>query len=44
MLDAEYKASLYPRFCAGDARLGIIGTLYNLALDGRLWRPCPFAE
>jgi hypothetical protein len=40
VLGAEYKASLYPRFCAADARLGIMGALYDLALDGRLYKPC----
>lgn len=41
VLNAEYKASLYPGFCASDARLGISGVLYGLSLDGRLYRPCP---
>jgi len=41
VLDAEYKRSLYPAFCANDARLGIAGVLYGPSLDGRLYRPCP---
>jgi hypothetical protein len=41
VLDAEYKPSLYPGFCANDARLGISGVLYGVSLDGRPYRPCP---
>jgi hypothetical protein len=40
VLNAEYERSLYPGFCAADARLGIMGALYDLALDGRLYTPC----
>jgi hypothetical protein len=40
VLNAEYKASLYPRFCTADRRLGIMGALYNLALNGQTFRPC----
>ena len=40
VLNAEYRRLLYPRFCAADARLGIMGALYGLALDGRVYRPC----
>ena len=40
VLNAEYERSLYPGFCAADARLGIMGALYGLALDGRVDRPC----
>lgn len=40
VLDAEYDRSLYPQFCAADARAGIMGAVYNLALDGRLYEPC----
>ena len=40
VLNAEYKSSLYPRFCAGDRRLGIMGALYDLALDGKKFKPC----
>jgi hypothetical protein len=40
VLNAEYQRSLYPRFCAADQRLGIMGALYNLALDGATYRPC----
>jgi hypothetical protein len=41
VLNAEYKRSLYPGFCGADAAAGIVGTLYGLALDGKLYRPCP---
>ncbi|MHB1837275.1 MAG: endo alpha-1,4 polygalactosaminidase, partial [Solirubrobacteraceae bacterium] len=40
VLNAEYRASLYPGFCSADARLGISGALYALALDGSRFRPC----
>jgi hypothetical protein len=40
VLNAEYERSLYPRFCAADRRAGIMGALYNLALNGRLYRQC----
>jgi hypothetical protein len=40
VLDAEYRRSLYPGFCAADERAGIAGVLYDLELDGRLYRPC----
>jgi hypothetical protein len=43
VIDAEYTSSLYPGFCANDTRLGITGALYNLSLNGRLYRPCPGA-
>jgi hypothetical protein len=43
VLNAEYKASLYPRFCTADRRLGIEGALFGLALDGRRFKPCPGA-
>ena len=41
VLDAEYAARLYPGFCTEDRRLGLSGALYDLALDGRRYRPCP---
>ncbi|WP_249009300.1 endo alpha-1,4 polygalactosaminidase [Conexibacter sp. DBS9H8] len=41
VIDAEYQSRLFPRFCTTDARLGIVGALYNLALNGRRYRPCP---
>jgi hypothetical protein len=41
VFDAEYRSSLYPGFCAADARLGIAGALYALALDGSRFRRCP---
>jgi hypothetical protein len=44
VLNAEYRRSLYPGFCASDARLGITGALYGLALDGRMFKPCPVAH
>ncbi len=34
VLDAEYERSLYPGFCAADARAGIMGALFPLELDG----------
>ena len=40
VLNAEYDRRLYPRFCVADNRLGIMGALYNLALNGRVYRPC----
>lgn len=40
VLDAEYRSSLYPGFCGADARAGIMGALYNVALDGRVYKPC----
>jgi hypothetical protein len=40
VLNAEYKGSLYPGFCANDKRLGISGALYNLALNGKVFEPC----
>jgi hypothetical protein len=40
VLNAEYDRSLYAGFCDADARAGIMGVLYNLALDGRFYRPC----
>jgi hypothetical protein len=40
VLNAEYQASLYPGFCATDARAGIMGALYDLGLDGRVYRVC----
>ena len=40
VLNAEYRSSSYPGFCVADERLGIMGALYNLALDGGRYRPC----
>lgn len=40
ILNAEYRRSSYPGFCAADNRAGIMGALYNLALDGSTYRPC----
>jgi hypothetical protein len=40
VLNAEYRRSLYPGFCRADERAGIMGVLYGLALDGRVYRPC----
>jgi hypothetical protein len=40
VLNAEYQQSLYPSFCKADARAGIEGALFNLALDGTLYKPC----
>ena len=41
VLNAEYRAALYPRFCAADRRRHIMGVLFSLALDGSRYRPCP---
>jgi hypothetical protein len=40
VLDAEYSSRLYPGFCATDRRLGFQGALYDLALNGKLYKPC----
>jgi hypothetical protein len=40
VLNAEYRRSLYPGFCANDRRLGISGALYALDLNGTLFEPC----
>jgi hypothetical protein len=40
VLNAEYQASLYPGFCAGDAKLGMMGALYDVDLDGGTYKPC----
>jgi hypothetical protein len=40
VLDAEYRRSLYPGFCAWDNARGIMGALYNLALNGSTYRVC----
>jgi hypothetical protein len=40
VLNAEYKPSLYPGFCGADERAGIMGALYDLGLDGRVYKPC----
>jgi hypothetical protein len=40
VLNAEYQRSLYPGFCRADERAGVMGVLYGLALDGRVYRPC----
>jgi hypothetical protein len=40
VLNAEYRRRSFPRFCAADNRAGIMGALFNLALNGRRFRPC----
>ncbi len=40
VLNAEYDGSLYPGFCTADARAGIMGALYDLALNGKVYEPC----
>jgi hypothetical protein len=40
VLNAEYKASLYPRFCSADNSAGMMGALFAQALDGGIFRPC----
>ncbi len=39
VLDAEYRLPRR-RFCARDARLGIMAARYNLALNGHVYEPC----
>lgn len=39
VLDAEYNLPTRS-FCRRDAALGIMAARYNLALDGRVFRPC----
>ena len=43
VLNAEYQKSLYPGFCKADQNAGIEGALFNLALDGTLFKPCSSA-
>lgn len=38
VLDAEYRG--YPGFCAADAKAGIMGALFNTALDGGVFKHC----
>ena len=40
VLDAEYRPSLYPDFCGADNRLGIMGALFGLSLNGARFEPC----
>ncbi len=40
VLNAEYQSSTYPGFCGADNKLGIMGALYNLDLDGAAYQPC----
>ncbi len=40
VLDAEYDGKLYPSFCRADARAGIMGALFDITLNGKLYRPC----
>jgi hypothetical protein len=40
VLNAEYRRGSYPGFCASDNRAGIMGALFNLALNGHRYRPC----
>jgi len=40
VLDAEYRRSLYPRFCRLDNTNRIMGALYNTGLDGSTYRVC----
>lgn len=39
VLDAEYELPT-SRFCGADARLGIMGALYSLGLNGSRFEPC----
>lgn len=42
VLNAEYTADgeSRSRFCPGDLRAGITGALFNVALNGAVYRPC----
>ena len=40
VLNAEYRAALYPGFCGADRRAGISGALYALGLDGSVFSAC----
>ncbi|HEY3775907.1 MAG TPA: endo alpha-1,4 polygalactosaminidase [Solirubrobacteraceae bacterium] len=40
VLDAEYQSSLYPGFCSADNVDGIMGALFNTALNGSVFQPC----
>ena len=40
VLDAEYQSSLFPGFCTADTDDGIMGALFNTALNGSVYRPC----
>ena len=39
VLDAEYDSALYPGFCAADNSAGIMGALFDQALDGSTSSP-----
>ncbi|MEO8904592.1 MAG: endo alpha-1,4 polygalactosaminidase, partial [Polyangiaceae bacterium] len=41
--DAEYQdeGESTGSFCAADVKAGIAGALFELALDGKLFEPCP---
>jgi hypothetical protein len=41
--DAEYSddGESTAQFCAADVAAGIVGALYSLALDGKVFQPCP---
>lgn len=40
VLNAEYDASLYPGFCTADDSAGIMGAVFDTALDGATYQPC----
>jgi hypothetical protein len=40
VLNAEYKASQMTKACAADNKAGIMGALFNLALNGKTYTPC----
>jgi hypothetical protein len=40
VLNAEYQSSLYPGLCSADEAAGIMGALYDVALDGATYTPC----
>ena len=40
VLNAEYQSSRYAAFCAADKKLGIMGALFNVNLNGKTFKPC----
>jgi hypothetical protein len=40
VLNAEYQARRYPGFCSNDTKLGIMGALFSVNLDGSVFKHC----
>ena len=40
VLNAEYRSARYPGFCTPGKKNGIMGALFDVALDGRTFKPC----